>query len=85
MKLKLTIALVVLALVLGMVLIACDDGDLPTIDPSERDAIFDVYYVTHLNKHGYIQNSLEDTTGFEAPDINQLFGDDDDDDDDDTP
>jgi hypothetical protein len=37
MKLKLTIALVILALVFGMVLAACDDGDVPTITQTQKD------------------------------------------------
>jgi hypothetical protein len=36
MKLKLTIALVVLALVLGMVLTACDDGEVVKIADTQK-------------------------------------------------
>jgi len=37
MKLKLMIALVIMALVFGMVLIACDDGDAPDIKEATKD------------------------------------------------
>jgi hypothetical protein len=36
MKLKLTIALVILALVFGMVLAACDDGEVQTITETKK-------------------------------------------------
>jgi hypothetical protein len=41
MKIKLMIALVILALAFGMVLIACDNGDLPTIKAGEKETILD--------------------------------------------
>jgi len=41
MKLKLTIALVILALVFGMVLAACDDGDVQTITETKKKVKID--------------------------------------------
>jgi hypothetical protein len=62
MKLKLTIALVILALVLGMVLAACDDGEVQTITETKKkvtingvetevvtDAVVDTGYVPYID------------------------------------
>jgi len=43
MKIKLMIALVILALVFGMVLASCDDGELPKIKEGTNETILDKY------------------------------------------
>jgi len=78
MKLKLTIALVILALVLGMVLAACDDGELPTIKDTIKtvkvngadvdvttDEILDKAYVPYFDGNAKDPNvgKIEGKTG----------------------
>jgi hypothetical protein len=74
MKLKLMIALVILALVVGMSFIACDDGDLPVIknnskdDGSYTETIYDITLlgsgVNSSDKHkDELLPDLPDTTG----------------------
>ena len=82
MKLKLTIALVVLALVFGMVLAACDDGEVQTIKETTKSVsgtdvptseTFDKNYVPYFNGNakdplnGVINGPQGDTSGFKAP------------------
>jgi len=45
MKIKLMIALAVMALVLGMVLIACDDGELPVIKDTDTTQTLDLMFL----------------------------------------
>jgi len=52
MKIKLTIALVILALVFGISFTACDDGDLQKITPGEKETILDIQYVPYIDKDG---------------------------------
>jgi hypothetical protein len=52
MKGKLMIALVILALVFGMVLVACDDGELPTIKAGTGETIYDLGYGNSGDKLG---------------------------------
>jgi hypothetical protein len=56
MKIKLTIALVILALVFGISFTACDDGDLQKITPGEKENILDTQYVPYLDKDGNTVN-----------------------------
>lgn len=70
MKLRLMIALVILALVFGMTFIACDDGELPTIKKGEKEIIWDVEFIaTGVNDKGELQGPKSDTTGAALPDI----------------
>jgi hypothetical protein len=82
MKLKLTIALVILALVFGFVLTACDDGEVPVITHGTKniggtdvvtEVIFDILYVPYINGNlkpetGIIEGVTGDTTELESPD-----------------
>jgi hypothetical protein len=68
MKLKLMIALVVLALVFGMSFTACDDGDLPKITQGTNESILDITLlgsgVDTTDKHkDELLPDLPDTTG----------------------
>jgi len=76
MKLKLMIALVILALVVGMSFIACDDGDLPVIknnsktDGTYTETIYDILLLgtgtvpDSADKHkNELTGALDDTTG----------------------
>jgi len=73
MKIKLMIALVVLALVFGAVLIACDDGELQKIAPGDKEAILDTDYIPYLNKEGKPQNTTTvDTTANKPLTIDDL-------------
>jgi len=67
MKIKLIIALVVLALVFGMSFIACDDGELQVIKVGEKETIVDLQYVPYLDKDNKEQGVSGDTTGLTAP------------------
>jgi len=62
MKGKLMIALVVLALVFGMVLAACDNGERPTIKQGEHETILDIALLGSVNADGKLI-PLMDTTG----------------------
>jgi len=63
MKIKLMIALVILALVFGMVLIACDDGELPKIKAGTNEIIFDIQALgSSVDNEGNIQTPKDDTT-----------------------
>jgi len=53
MKIKLMITLAVLALVFGLVFIACDNGDLPTIKEGDNETILDKNYVSYIDKDGH--------------------------------
>jgi hypothetical protein len=81
MKLKLTIALVILALVFGMVLAACDDGEVVTITEQTKsisgttvytEKIYDRDYVPYINGNakpqtGIIEGVPDDTTANPDP------------------
>jgi len=64
MKIRLMIALVVLALVFGTFVIACDDGELQKITPGDKEYIVDTTLVPYLDKDGNLQNPnlIADTT-----------------------
>jgi hypothetical protein len=62
MKIKLMIALVILALAFGMVLIACDDGEMPQIKSTNNDSILDASYIGTFNTDGYCTSASSDTT-----------------------
>jgi hypothetical protein len=49
MKIKLMIALAILALVFGMSFTACDDGDLPKITQGTNETILDIQYLGSIN------------------------------------
>ena len=72
MKIKLMIALVVLALVFGMSFIACDDGELSTIKTGEKETILDQQFVPYLDKDGHLQGVTGDTTGLDIPEAPSL-------------
>jgi hypothetical protein len=69
MKLKLMIALVVLALVFGMVLIACDDGAYQTITVKDdgTETVYDMTLIPYLDKDGAIQGNQGDTRTKDVP------------------
>jgi len=74
MKLKLMIALVILALVSVMILAACDDGELPTIKEGTHETILDIEYLgSGANSKGEIQNPKSDTTVNVVVDIDKYF------------
>jgi len=67
MKLRLMIALAIIALVLGMAITACDNGDLPKIKPGTTETIYDINFIgTGVDGNGNIQNPKSDTTGNSA-------------------
>jgi len=58
MKIKLMIALVVLALVFGMALTACDDGETPTMKPGTGETIYDINLLgTGVDTDGKLQGA----------------------------
>ena len=65
MKLKLMIALVVLALFFGMILTACDDGDLSQILVGQNESIIerDDNLVPYIDANNTLQGNYGDTTG----------------------
>jgi hypothetical protein len=63
MKLKLTIALAVIALVLGMILAACDDGEIKPIREGEHEKILDTYLVPYYDKDGKLHNTGPNNVG----------------------
>jgi hypothetical protein len=64
MKIKLMIALVIMALVFGMVLIACDDGDLPVIKDTENSITVDTLFLgVTVDKDGKLTPTTNDTFG----------------------
>jgi hypothetical protein len=80
MKGKLMIALVILALVFGMVLVACDDGELPKIKEGDHETIFDIGYLgdidptagTITDADGRFLNPKADTTKNKAPSLSDI-------------
>jgi len=63
MKIKLMIALVVMALVFGMSLIACDNGDTPIMKPGTGETIYDIQLLgASVNADGKLQTPKTDTT-----------------------
>jgi lipopolysaccharide export LptBFGC system permease protein LptF len=70
MKIKLMIALVILALVFGMVLIACDDGELPKIKEGTNETIIDIYLLGDgVDSNGNLLNPKTDTTLINIEDL----------------
>jgi hypothetical protein len=76
MKIKLMIALVILALVFGTVLVACDNGELPIIKYGDKEEIKDIQLlgtgVDNKDK-GNLQNPKTDTSINTAPDIDDFI------------
>jgi hypothetical protein len=69
MKIKLMIALVILALAFGMVLISCDDGEMPKIKAGDHEIIADIDLLGTVNVDGYFTSMDDDTTGNDLQDI----------------
>jgi len=73
MKLRLMIALAIIALVLGMAITACDNGDLPKIKPGTTETIYDIQFIgngpTYVDGNGNIINPKPDTTGNSAASV----------------
>ena len=77
MKIKLIIALVVLALVFGISFTACDDGELEKITSGEKETILDKQYVPYLDKDGKIAGNTGNTVGdYQWYKVNDAGGDD---------
>jgi hypothetical protein len=74
MKGKIMVALVILALVFGMVLTACDDGELPKIKQGDNETIGDITLLgdlttdpdtnqpAYINKDGKLLKAKDDTS-----------------------
>jgi len=64
MKLRLMIALAIIALVFGMALTACDDGDMPKIKPGTNETILDTQFIGHTNTDGTFYDATSNTDGY---------------------
>jgi len=67
MKIKLMIALVVMALVFGMSLTACDSGDSPIIKANTGETIYDASLLGGVDANGKLTNQTFNTTSNTKP------------------
>jgi len=72
MKLRLMIALAIIALVLGMALAACDDGDLPVIKDTTKNQVKDAGILGSVDGEGRFTGTNPSTTGATTPGLPTL-------------
>jgi len=63
MKIKLMIALVVMALVFGMTFTACDDGEAITMKQGTNETIIDIGLLGGVDANGKLTTPKKDTAG----------------------